>query len=90
MVILDMITLLLENTIGTFMSMLGLSGDLLSSLSAMTSAGGFLGLVLAFVVLLVAGFFLVKLFFGSAKTIALLIFIGVLIVVFIVFGLSIA
>ena len=89
MVILQMVTLLIENTFSTLFSMLGLSGDLLSSLSLVASGGGLLGLIVAFVVILVAGFFLVKLFFGSAKTIAMLVFVGALILAFIVFGLSV-
>ncbi len=88
-VILDMISLLIENTVGTMMSLLGLSGDLMGSLSLVMSSGGLLGMVVAFAVLLLVGFFLLKIFFGSVKTVAMLALAGVLLLVFILVGLSI-
>ncbi len=85
-VIIDMIKLLLENTIGTIFGLLGLSGDLLSSLSVVSSVGGGLGLVIVLVILFAAGFFVVKFLLGSMKTAAFLILAGLAILAFLFIG----
>jgi hypothetical protein len=76
-IILEMLTTLINHTAESIFTLLGLSGDLLSSLSVVSSVGGGLGLVIVLLVLGVAGFFVVKFLLGSMKTVAMLI-LGVL------------
>jgi hypothetical protein len=87
-IILEMILLVIENVLGTMFSLLGLLGQLIGSLLLVSYAGGSLGIFLAFAVLALAGFFLAKFFFGSVKTVILLIIAGFFVLVFIVWGLS--
>jgi lipopolysaccharide export LptBFGC system permease protein LptF len=87
-VILEMITLLIQNSVGTVMSILGLSGDLVTSLSPVSQSGGLLGLLIVFGIVFVVGYFLMKFFMGSVKSVVMLLFGGVLLVLFIVLGLS--
>jgi hypothetical protein len=85
-VIMDMVTLLLGNTVKTIFSLMGLSGDLLSSLSAVVGAGGGLGLVIVLVVLGLVGFFVVKFLLGSMKTVAFLVLATLAILAFMFIG----
>ncbi len=88
-VILEMISLMIENSIGTLLSLLGLSGDLMTSLSFVSQNGGMFGLFVVFGLIFIIGFFLLKFFMGSVKTVFMLIFAGVLIVAFLLVGMSI-
>jgi hypothetical protein len=72
-VILDMITLILDNTIGTLLRLLGMSGNLMESLSLVSSVGGGLGLLIVLAVIFVVGFFVFKFLLRSMKTIGMLI-----------------
>ena len=65
-IILDMISLLLQNTLNTLSSIFGLLMQLLGSLSAVSGTGT-LGIFLAFAVLAVVGIFLAKFFIGFPK-----------------------
>lgn len=85
-VILDMIVLVMQNTLGTIFGILGLSGNLLDSLAAVTSAGGGLGLIIVLVIIFAVGFFVVKFMFGSMKTIGILILLGLGILAFLFMG----
>jgi hypothetical protein len=85
-VILDMIALVIRNTLNTIFSLFGLSGDLLSSLSLVSAAGGGLGLIIVLVILAAVGFFIVKFLFGSMKTVSLLILAGLAILAFLFIG----
>ncbi len=76
-IILEMLTTLIEHTVETVLTLLGLSGSLLSSLSLVLNVGGGLGLFIVLVVLGAAGFFVVKFLLGSMKSVAMLI-LGVL------------
>jgi hypothetical protein len=87
-VILDMIQLVIGNAITTLLDLLGMAGRLLSSLLLVSAVGGPLGIVIAVITLGVVGFFLVKFFMGSMKTIIVLVFIVFLIIVFLVWGYS--
>ncbi len=85
-VILDMITLVLKNTVGTIFSLLGLSENLLGSLTAVTLAGGGLGLAIVLVIIAVVGFFVVKFLLRSMKLIAILILLGLGVLAFLFVG----
>ncbi len=85
-VILDMIVLVMQNTLGTIFGILGLSGNLMESLAAVTSAGGGLGLLIVLVIIFAAGFFVVKFLLGSMKTMAILILLGLAILAFLFVG----
>ncbi len=87
-IILEMIQLLLENVLGTMLSLFGLLGELLGSLLVVIGVGGTLGLFLAVAILAVVGFFMAKFFFGSMKTVALLVMAGFLIIAFLLWGFS--
>ncbi len=87
-VILDMIQLVIGNAISTLIELLGLVGRLLSSLLLVSAVGGMLGIVLAAIILGVVGFFLVKFFMGSMKTIIVLVSVVFLIIAFLVWGYS--
>jgi hypothetical protein len=85
-IILDMIMLVIQNVLGTLSSLMGMLGELLGSLFVVAGVGGTLGIFLAFIIIALVGFFLAKFFFGSVKTVLLLIVVGFLILVFILFG----
>ncbi len=85
-VMLDMISLILENTIGTILSLMGLGGNLIESLSGVLGVGGGLGLIIVIVILAAVGFFVVKFIFGSMKTIAMLMLGGLAILAFLFIG----
>ncbi len=87
-IILDMVILVIDNTIGTILSIFGLFGDLLASMMGVSSAGGTLGIVLFFVVLGLVGFFVFKLFVGALKTIGMLVVAVLAILAFIAIGLG--
>lgn len=87
-VILEMIQLVLANAITTLMDLFGLAGRLLGSLLLVSAVGGTLGMVLAVITIGIVGFFLVKFFMGSMKTIIVLIFAVFLIILFLVWGYS--
>jgi hypothetical protein len=87
-VILDMIQLVLGNAVSTLIDLFGMAGRLLGSLLLVSAVGGTLGIVLAVIVLAVAGFFLAKFFMGSMRTIILLIVSVFLIMLFLLWGYS--
>ncbi len=73
--IIEMITLVLRNTINTLLNILGLLGEFLASLGFVSKFGPFPFLV-SVLVLGVILFFLGKFFIGSLKTIVLLFIAG--------------
>jgi hypothetical protein len=85
-VILDMITLIVKNTTATIMSLVGLSGSLIDSLSLVLGVGGGLGLAIVIAILALVGFFVVKFLFRSMKTIAMLMLAGLAILAFLFIG----
>jgi len=87
-IILKMIMVVMENVLGTMLSLLGMMGQLLGSLFVVSAVGGTLGIFLAFAILSIVGFFLTKFFFGSVKTVIVLIIAGFLILIFLVWGFS--
>ncbi|MBN1896868.1 MAG: hypothetical protein JW789_04055 [Candidatus Aenigmarchaeota archaeon] len=87
-IVLDMVILVIDNTIGTVLSIFGLFGDLLASMMGVSSTGGTLGIVLFFVVLGLVGFFVFKLFVGALKTIGMLVVAVLAILAFIAIGLG--
>ncbi len=87
-IILKMIMVVIENVLGTMLSLLGMLGQLLGSLFVVSAVGGTLGIFLAFAIFSIVGFFLAKFFFGSVKTVILLIIAGFLILIFLVWGFS--
>jgi hypothetical protein len=88
LVIIEMINVLIENTLGTMLRMLGLSGDLANSLFSLSSGGGGLAVALAFLILGAVIFFIAKFFFGSLKTVVKLIVVGLVIVAVLIIGLG--
>lgn len=87
-IILRMILVVIENALGTMLSLFGMLGQLLGSLFVVAGVGGTLGIFLAFVILALVVFFIAKFFFGSVKTVILLVIAGFLILVFILWGFS--
>lgn len=87
-VILEMIQLVIANAINTLIDLFGMAGRLLASLLLVSAVGGTLGIVLAAIILGIVGFFLVKFFTGSIKTVILLLFAVFLIILFLVWGYS--
>ncbi|UCD02918.1 MAG: hypothetical protein JSV63_04005 [Candidatus Aenigmatarchaeota archaeon] len=85
-VILDMITVVIQNTIGTVFSLFGLSGNLLESLSLVSAAGGGLGLAIVLIIIAGVGFFVVKFLLRSMKLIGILVLAGLGILAFIFVG----
>ena len=85
-VILAMVKLIAENTVATILSLLKLSGNLLSSLSVVSAVGGWLGMIIVLVILAAAGFFVAKFMFGSMKTLAVLMLVGLGILAFLFIG----
>ena len=71
---------------GGRMALLGLSGSLMDSLTAITSVGGGLGLAIVLLIIVVVGFFVVKFIFKSMKMIGILILIGLGIIAFLFVG----
>ncbi len=87
-IIFDMAKIVLENTIGTLLSVFGLFGDLIASMLGVSAAGGTLGVILFFVVLGVVGYLMFKFFVGALKTIGLLVLGVIALLAFIVIGLG--
>ncbi len=71
-IILEMIMLVIENSVGTLLSLFGMSGSLMESLSVISNVGGGLGLMIVLVVIGAVGFFVVKFVLGTMKTLAML------------------
>ncbi|MCD6495978.1 MAG: hypothetical protein J7K54_01780 [Candidatus Aenigmarchaeota archaeon] len=88
-VIFKMVALVIDNTVGTLTSIMGLTGDLFSSLSVVLSVGGGIGVVVFVGVLGIAGFFVFKFVLGSMKTLGMLILVALAIIAFLVVGFSI-
>jgi hypothetical protein len=86
-IILEMISLLIQHTINTFKGIFSLLLELFGSLSAVSTAGT-LGLLVAYGVLALVGFFLAKFFFGSVKKVLVLLSVGFLVLMLIIFGTS--
>lgn len=82
-VIFEMVFTILQNTVSTLMSLLGMMGSLFQSLGFVSSTGG-LGFVLSVIVLAVVLFFLTKFFLKSGKLIIMLFVIG-LVLLFLLF-----
>jgi hypothetical protein len=83
--ILEMISLVISNTINTLVNILELFTDLLHSLGFVSGSGP-LAFLIAVLILGVLLFFLAKFFIGSLKTVALL-FIAGLVILGILFAL---
>jgi len=81
----DMIALVIQNTIGTVISLMALFVRFLDSIGFVMGSG-FGGFVLGFLVLGVAGFLLAKFVFSSGKTVFALIAIGMVLLVIIYLG----
>ena len=77
-VLLDIIGLLVQSTVGTMLDLLGLSGKLLGSLSFLSSGGGLVGIGVAMLIISVVGFLVAKFLLGSVKTLMKLAFAAVL------------
>jgi hypothetical protein len=75
-IILEMVKLLIENTIGTGLRLIGLSGDMFSSISVITSAGGGMGTLVILILIFFVGALVVKFLLGSMKMLAILILAG--------------
>ncbi len=75
-VIFEMVFTILQNTISTLFSLLGMMGSLTQSLGFISSTGG-LGFVLSVIILVAVLFFLTKFFFKSGKMILILFIIGI-------------
>jgi hypothetical protein len=87
-VILEMLGLLVQSTVGTMLDLLGLSEKLLGSLSFLSSGGGLLGIGIALLIISVVGFFVAKFFLGSVKTLMKLSFVVILLLGLILLGYS--
>jgi len=87
-IILKMFSVLISSTVSTVSDIIGLAGDLLKSLFFVSSVGGALGFWIAVVVIFVAGFFLIKFFFSSFKTVAILSAVFIVLLILFILGLA--
>ncbi|MFH0956653.1 MAG: hypothetical protein V1813_02200 [Candidatus Aenigmatarchaeota archaeon] len=87
-VLLDIIKMMAESTVGTMVNLLGMAERLLSALSFLTTGGGLLGIGVALAVIAVVGFLTAKFLLGSVKTLMKLAFVGILIIGLIILGYS--
>ncbi|MBN2042352.1 MAG: hypothetical protein JW754_00940 [Candidatus Aenigmarchaeota archaeon] len=76
-VLIDMIFLLLDNTIGTIQSLFVLFQEFFGGLMGISEAGGMPTFIFSVVIIGLVVFFLAKFFFKSAKTILLLVVVGI-------------
>lgn len=88
-VIFNMITLLIENTVNTVASLFVLIRELFGSLAFVSAIGGAEGIMVTVFILAIVGVFLLKFFWGSLKTVLILVFLGFLILAFMLFGSSV-
>jgi hypothetical protein len=87
-VLLEIIEVLAQSTLGTMVDLLGLSDRLLSSLSFVSTGGGLLGIGVALAVIAVVGLLLAKFFLGSVKTLMKLAFVAIMLLAMILLGYS--
>lgn len=81
---------LINSTLDTMGDMLGLSWNLLGSLSIVSAQGGITGIGVVLLIISVVGFLLAKFFLGSVKTLMKLAFVAVVIIALLIIGYSIA
>ena len=88
-VLYEMISLIIDNTIGTLVSLVVLFSQLLESIG-LDMGSGLAGLLLGLIILGVVGFLLAKFVFSSGKTIIMLIGIGAILLFIIYLGMAMA
>jgi hypothetical protein len=86
-ILYEMIALIIENTIGTLISLLRLFSQFTASLGIVMGSG-FSGFVLGFIILGVVCFLLAKFVFSSGKTILILVVAGIVLLFLIYLGAS--
>ena len=86
-VLIEMIFLLLENTIGTIQSLFVLFQEFFGGMMGISEAGGMGTFIFSIIIIGLVVFFLAKFFFKSAKTILLLIVVGIVMVAVLFFSL---
>ena len=79
LIVLEMIGLLIDNTMSTFTGIIGLFNELLGSLGIVTETGGLIGFGLSIILVGLVGFFIAKLIFGGAMKLVALIAAGLVI-----------
>jgi hypothetical protein len=84
-ILYEMVTLVLENSIGTLIGLLRLFAQFVASLS-LVMGSGFGGFVLGFVILGLVGILLIRFLLTSGKTIAIMLAIGILLLYLIYMG----
>jgi hypothetical protein len=87
-IILRMIAYLIQSAMDTLLGILRLLWELISSLALVSAVGGTLGVLLAVVIFAVVGFLIARFFLGSMKSIIVLLGAGLLILLFILYGLA--
>ena len=87
-IIANMLAYLLKSSADTAIGMLGMLGNLIGSLFLVAGAGGTLGLILAVGIMGIVGYFIVKFFYGSVKTIMVLLGVLFIIILFLIWGVS--
>ncbi len=79
-ILIEMISVLLENTIGTLQSLFGLFRDFFSAMFGISQSGGFFPFLFSVVIIGIVLLFLAKFFFRSAKTILVMLAVGAIMV----------
>jgi len=87
LIILNMIILVITNTIGTVVKLFAYFFDLLKSLGFVSTIGGPFVFLLSVVIIGLVGFFLLKFIFGAGKGIILLIIVGIILLWIIILSL---
>ncbi len=85
--LLEMIFVLLDNTIGTLQSLFVLFQDFFGGMMGISEIGGMPTFIFSVIIIGLVVFFLAKFFFKSAKTILLLIVVGIVMVAVLFMGL---
>lgn len=85
-VILEMLNLVISNTLETFVGIIGLFGKLLASLGLVAEVGGPLGFGVSLIIIAAISYFIAKIFFGGSKRLLLLIPIAIILSYIILLG----
>lgn len=87
-IIIEMIRLLIDNTIRTVLDLIGMFLNLLGSLGFISAIGGIGVLILAVIIIAVVVYFLGKFVFGAGKGIIFLFIAGVIVAAILLLGLA--
>jgi len=85
-IVMEIVNVLIDSTVGGFFRIMGLFGELLGSVGIATEVGGPLGFAVSVILIAVVAFFLVRVFLGSGKRMAILVLVGIILSYVILLG----